>query len=73
MASAHLMTLSVSSFLLTNVEALRRGTLVSLPLPLKMFSAPPPNGLNEWTHGFSVAGDAVLNSRRDFRINGAAD
>ena len=72
-AIARLMMPSVASILLINVEVPRRGTPVLSSLPLKVLSAPHPNGLNERTHGFSVVRDTVLDSRRDFRMNGATD
>src|SRR5712692_7846143 len=42
-------------------------------LPLKVLPAPCSNDLDQRTHGLSVAGDAVLNPRRDLRINSATD
>src|SRR5712691_9336171 len=42
-------------------------------LPLKVLPAPRSNGLDQRTHGFSVARDAVLNPRRNLCINSATD
>ena len=58
---------------LVNVKIPRWRTPVLSPLPLEVLPAPHSNGLDERTHGFPVARDAVPNSRRDFRMNGATD
>ena len=42
-----------------------------LQSPLKMLPAPRPNGRDAWAYSFSMAGDAVLDPRRDLRVDRA--
>jgi hypothetical protein len=47
--------------------------LAGMVFPFNVLMAPCSNSLENRTHSFSVSGDAVLHSGRDFRLNGAAN
>ncbi len=54
-------------------KSMRRVRPALWSLPIKVLLAPCSNGLDQRTHGFPVARDAVLNPRRYLRINSATD
>src|SRR3989475_13274054 len=51
------------------LTAIARPRAGDASLPLKVLPAPCSNDLDQRTDGFSVARDAVVNPRRDLRIN----